>query len=146
MSYLSKTKLSKCYYCNEEMKDENLKVHCLTKHNAAKHVAVEVSVVETVGWFIFSIANWCWRIIIRICWSENPWRPKSKSIKSLDSKDIIKDFLYRYINLYSGVDIAEQEIEISENDPKLIHADRILKNLDPVHKNSEKHLFIYWRA
>ena len=45
MSYLSKTKLSKCFYCNEEMKDENLKVHCLTKHNAAKRVAGEVSVV-----------------------------------------------------------------------------------------------------
>ena len=26
------------------MKDENLKVHCLTKHNAAKRVAGEVSV------------------------------------------------------------------------------------------------------
>ena len=27
------------------MKDENNKVHCLTKHNAAKRVAGEVSVV-----------------------------------------------------------------------------------------------------
>ena len=59
MLYLSKTKLSKCFYCNEEMKDENLKVHCLTKHNAAKRVAGEVSVA---GFFAssskrFSIGN-----------------------------------------------------------------------------------------
>ena len=43
-SFASKTKKVKCYYCKEEMKDENLKVHCLTKHNAAKRVAGEISV------------------------------------------------------------------------------------------------------
>ena len=115
---------------------------------------------------------------------------KSKSIKSLDSKDIIKDFLDRDIKTHNGVEItvhcicaaaikisvesdveslvsryekhfkairklgeenAEQEIEISENGQKLIHADKILKkSMDEywnsngtgewhfVHKNSEK--------
>ena len=43
-SFDSKIKKVKCYYCKEEMKDENLKVHCLTKHNAAKRVAGAVSV------------------------------------------------------------------------------------------------------
>ena len=37
--FASKTKKVKCYYCKEEMKDENL-----TKHNAAKRVAGEISV------------------------------------------------------------------------------------------------------
>ena len=43
-AYQSKTKMSKCYYCEEEMKDENLKKHCLTKHSAAKRVLGEQSV------------------------------------------------------------------------------------------------------
>ena len=36
--------MSKCYYCEEEMKDENVKKHCLTKHSAAKRVFGEQSV------------------------------------------------------------------------------------------------------
>ena len=36
--------MSKCYYCEEEMKDGNLKKHCLTKHSAAKRVLGEQSV------------------------------------------------------------------------------------------------------
>ena len=49
MSFLSKTKMSKCYYCSENMRDENLKAHCLSKHNAAKRVAGEVSVTGFFG-------------------------------------------------------------------------------------------------
>ena len=44
MSFQSKTKMSKCYYCGEMMRDENLKSHCKNIHNAAKHVAGERSV------------------------------------------------------------------------------------------------------
>ena len=36
--------MSKCYYCKEEMKDENLAKHCKLKHNAAKRVLGEESV------------------------------------------------------------------------------------------------------
>ena len=44
MSFQSKTKMSKCYYCGEVMKDENLKSHCKNTHGAAKRVAGERSV------------------------------------------------------------------------------------------------------
>ena len=44
MSFLSKTKMSKCYYCGEVMRDENLKTHCKKAHKAAKRVAGERSV------------------------------------------------------------------------------------------------------
>ncbi len=40
MSFQRKTKMSKCYYCGEMMKDENLKSHCKNVHNAAKHVSL----------------------------------------------------------------------------------------------------------
>ena len=43
-AYPSKIKMSKCYYCKEEMKDENLAKHCKLKHNAAKRVLGEESV------------------------------------------------------------------------------------------------------
>ena len=43
-AYPSKIKMSKCYYCKEEMKDENLAKHCKLKHNAAKCVLGEESV------------------------------------------------------------------------------------------------------
>ena len=36
--------MSKCYYCGEMMRDENLKSHCKNIHNAAKRVAGERSV------------------------------------------------------------------------------------------------------
>lgn len=44
MSFLSKTKMSKCYYCGEVMRDENLRTHCKKAHKAAKRVAGERSV------------------------------------------------------------------------------------------------------
>ena len=44
MSFTSKIKKSKCYYCNEVMRDENLKEHCKNVHNASKRIAGERSV------------------------------------------------------------------------------------------------------
>ena len=41
--------MSKCYYCNEVMKDENLKAHCRNVHNAAKRIAGERSVEYWFG-------------------------------------------------------------------------------------------------
>ena len=41
--------MSKCYYCNEVMKDENLKAHCRNVHNAAKRIAGERSVENWFG-------------------------------------------------------------------------------------------------
>ena len=46
MSYPSQTRMSKCYYCKEEMKDENLKLHCEKKHNAVKRVAGQTSLLS----------------------------------------------------------------------------------------------------
>ena len=43
-SFKSKVKMSKCFYCDETMKDENLKAHCKTVHRQAKRVAGEASV------------------------------------------------------------------------------------------------------
>ena len=39
MSFPSRTRISKCFYCNEDMKDENLKKHCEIKHGKPKRVA-----------------------------------------------------------------------------------------------------------
>ena len=44
ISFLSKSKMSKCYYCGEVMRDENLKTHCKNAHKAAKRIAGERSV------------------------------------------------------------------------------------------------------
>ena len=49
MSFQSKTKLSKCYYCGEIVKDEYLKFHCKNIHSAAKRVAGERSVDSFFG-------------------------------------------------------------------------------------------------
>ena len=46
MSFPSKTRMAKCYYCNEEMKDENLKAHCEKKHGAAKRVAGQTTLLS----------------------------------------------------------------------------------------------------
>ena len=43
-SFKSKVKMSKCFYCDETMKDENLKAHCKTVHRQAKQVAGKASV------------------------------------------------------------------------------------------------------
>ena len=49
MSFTSRTKMTKSYYCNEVMKDENLKAHCRNVHNAAKRIAGERSVENWFG-------------------------------------------------------------------------------------------------
>ena len=41
--------MAKCYYCNEVMKDENLKAHCKNVHNAFKRIADERSVENWFG-------------------------------------------------------------------------------------------------
>ena len=46
MSYSSQTRMSKCYYCKEEIKDENLKLQCEKKHNAVKCVAGHTSLLS----------------------------------------------------------------------------------------------------
>jgi hypothetical protein len=46
MSFPSKTRMAKCYYCNEEMKDENLKAHCEKKHGAAKRGAGQTTLLS----------------------------------------------------------------------------------------------------
>ena len=46
MSYPSQTRMSMCYYFKEEMKDENLKLHCEKKHNAVKRVAGQTSLLS----------------------------------------------------------------------------------------------------
>ena len=39
MSFPGRTRISKCFYCNEDMNDENLKKHCEIKHGKPKRVA-----------------------------------------------------------------------------------------------------------
>ena len=46
MSFPNKTRMAKCYYCNEEMKDENLKAHCKKKHGAAKRGAGQTTLLS----------------------------------------------------------------------------------------------------
>ena len=45
----SKTRISKCGYCNEEMLDQNLAKHCQDQHNSPKFVAGEACIISYFG-------------------------------------------------------------------------------------------------
>ena len=45
----SKTRISKCGYCNEEMLDQNLAKHCQDQHNSPKFVAGEARITSYFG-------------------------------------------------------------------------------------------------
>ena len=45
-SYPSKTRKVKCFYCNQEMLEENLKPHCELKHRAPKRVAGQQDILS----------------------------------------------------------------------------------------------------
>ena len=45
-SYPSKTRKVKCFYCNQEMLEENLKPHCDLKHRAPKRVAGQQDILS----------------------------------------------------------------------------------------------------
>ena len=44
MSYPSKVRLVKCFYCNKELLEENLSKHCSQQYNTSKRKIGEVSV------------------------------------------------------------------------------------------------------